>query len=128
MEAPQIKSPIELYFETYNPKYLAEDTVFIDLGTNELTIGREAVGKMLRYIYYIAFDAHTEITNTIITNSNAVLEANFIGKHISKFAGIPATNKNVNVPFCVTYELENGLVKVARLYFLDSILIKQLTD
>ena len=70
------------------------------MNNSELTIGREAVAKMLHYIYRVAFDAHAEITNTIVTNSKAVLEANFVGKHIGEFAGFQATGKNVKVPLC----------------------------
>ena len=125
METKQIKKPIELYFETHDTKYLTEDTVFINMATNELTIGREAVGNMLHYIYHVAFDAHAEITNTIVCDNKAVLEANFIGRHIGEFAGVPATNKTVNVPLCVTYDLENDLIKVARVYMLGNVLIQQ---
>ena len=128
METNKFKKPIELYFETHDTKYLTEDTVFIDMNTNELTIGREAVGKMLYYIYHVAFEAHAEITNTIIGENKALLEAKFKGKHIGEFAGIPATNKSVNVPLCVTYDLENGLIKVARVYMLGTVLMQQLTS
>lgn len=129
MKTIQEKKAIEKYFETHDPKYLVEDTVFINMNSSELTIGREAVGKMLHFIYHVAFDAHAEITNTIISGKKAVLEANFIGKHIGEFAGIPATGKNVKVPLCVTYDLEeNGLIKVARVYMLESVMMQQLTS
>ena len=99
------------------------------MNSGELTVGREAVGKMLHYIYHVAFDAHAEITNTIVTDDKAVLEANFVGKHIGEFAGVPATGKNVKVPLCVSYDLdENGLIKVARIYMLESVMIQQLTN
>ena len=126
METKQVKKPIEHYFETHDTKYLTEDVVFINMGTSELTIGREAVGNMLHYIYHVAFDAHAEIINTIVCDNKAVLEANFIGKHIGEFAGVPATNKSVNAPLCVTYDLENGLIKVARVYMMVGIIIEQL--
>ena len=123
------KKAVEKYFETHDPKYLTEDTVFINMNNSELTIGREAVAKMLHYIYRVAFDAHAEITNTIVTNSKAVLEANFVGKHIGEFAGFQATGKNVKVPLCVTYDLEeNGLIKVARIYMLESVMMHQLAN
>jgi steroid delta-isomerase-like uncharacterized protein len=128
MESKHIMKPIEHYFETHDAKYLAEDTVFIDMSMNELTIGREAVGKMLHYMYHEAFDAHAEITNTIICDDNAILEANFIGRHIGEFAGVPATNKSVNVPLCVVYDLENELIKVARVYLLSSVLMQQIAS
>jgi len=129
MKTIQEKKKIENYFETHDPKYLSEDTVFINMSNSELTIGREAVGKMLHYIYHVAFDAHAEITNTIVTYDKAVLEANFVGKHIGEFAGIQPTGKNVKVPLCVTYDLEeSGLVKVARVYMLESVMMQQLTN
>jgi predicted ester cyclase len=129
MKTIQEKKKIEKYFESHDTKYLTEDTVFINMNNKELTIGREAVGKMLHFIYHVAFDAHAEITNTIVTDNKAVLEANFVGKHIGEFAGIPATNKNVKVPLCVTYDLdENGLIKVARIYMLESVMMQQLNS
>ncbi|WP_282135603.1 ester cyclase [Seonamhaeicola maritimus] len=128
MKTKQDKKPIELYFETHDPKYIADDAVFIDMETSELTVGREAITNMLHYIYNIAFDAKAEITNTFICNNKAVLEANFIGIHIGKFAGIPATRKSVNVPLCVAYDLENELIKVARIYLINNVLLQQLNS
>jgi len=129
MKTLQEKKKVENYFETHDPKYLTEDTVFINMNNSELTIGRDAVAKMLHHIYHVAFDAHAEITNTIVTDDKAVLEANFVGKHIGEFAGMQPTGKNVKVPFCVTYDLdENGLVKVARVYMLESVMVQQLAS
>ncbi|OUR93339.1 hypothetical protein A9Q87_05165 [Flavobacteriales bacterium 34_180_T64] len=128
MKTLENKQTVLKYFETHDTKYLSEDTVFINMNTNELTIGREAVGNMLNYMYHVAFEAHAEITNTIICDDKAVLEANFKGKHIGEFAGIPATHKDVNVPLCVTYDIEDGFIKVARVYMLSSVLEQQLAS
>jgi len=129
MKTLKEKKKIEKYFESHDTKYLTEDAVYINMETNELTIGREAIGNMLQYIYHVAFDAHAEITNTIVTGKKAVLEANIVGKHRGEFAGIPATNTNVKIPLCVTYDLdEDGLIKVARVYLLTSVMIQQLTN
>jgi len=129
MKTTQEKKKIEKYFESHDTKYLTEDAVFINMGTNELTIGREAIGNMLHYIYHVAFEAHAEITNTIVTDNKAVLETNFVGKHIGEFAGFPATGKKVKVPLCVSYDLdENGLIKVARIYMLESVMMQQLNS
>lgn len=118
---------IEAYFKTHDVQYVAEDGVFTSMNTGEKTVGREAVGQMLHYIYHVAFEARAEIKNMIITENKAVLEADFTGKHIGEFAGIPPTNKEVNVPLCIVYDLENGLIKQARVYFLMDVMIKQLT-
>ncbi len=126
MEVTSNKNPIADYFETHDTKYIAEDAVFINMDSGEKTIGRQAIGEMLHYIYHIAFDAHADIINTIITKDKAVLEANFVGKHIGEFAGISATQKNVEVPLCVTYDLDNDLIKRARIYMSSTIMMQQL--
>lgn len=96
---------------------LADDVVFTNMATGESYTGPEAVSQMLNYIYHIAFDAHAETRNIIITETNAVFEAEFKGKHIGEFAGISATNKSVNAPLCVVYDIKNDKITSARIYF-----------
>ena len=119
---------LEAYFNTHDVQYIAEDAVFINLGTGEKTHGRKAIGEMLHYIYHVAFDAKAEVTHSLITEDKAVLEGFFVGKHINDFAGIPATQKNVRVPLCVTYDLENSLIKEARIYMLGDVMFRQLSN
>jgi predicted ester cyclase len=120
------KKNMEAYFATHDVKYVAEDAVFINMGTGEETRGREAVGQMLHYMYHVAFDAKVEITGNIITEESAVLEGFFRGKQIGEFAGIPATHKEVKVPLCVTYKLKDGLIKEAKVYMLGDVMMRQL--
>jgi predicted ester cyclase len=117
---------MEAYFKTHDVQYVAEDAVFIDMTSGEETKGREAIGQMLHYIYHIAFDARATIRNTIITEDKAILEATFEGTHIGEFAGLQPTNRKVSVPLCVSYDLENGLVKQGRVYMLTDVMMKQL--
>ena len=98
------------------------------MGTGEETRGREAIGGMLNYIYHVAFDAHAETISYLVTEDRAMLEGYFIGRHIGEFAGIAATNREVKVPLCVTYELENGLIKSGRVYMLGDVMMRQLTQ
>lgn len=118
---------IEAYFKSHDTAYIDENAVFINMSSGEETIGRKAIGEMLHYIYHVAFDAKAELINTTVTDNSAVLEANFIGKHIGDFAGIPATGKQVKVPLCVTYDLnDRGLIQTARVYMLASVMAQQL--
>lgn len=118
---------VEAYFKTHDSIYIAQDAVFINRSTGEETKGRKAITEMLHYIYHVAFDAHAEIKHTLITEEGAVPEANFVGKQIGDFAGIPATGKVVNVPLCVSYSLNgDGLIQEARIYMLTDILMNQL--
>ncbi len=121
------KENMEQYFKTHDMKFVADDAVFINMSSGEQTKGKEAIGNMLHFMYHVAFDAHANVINTIITPDKALLEAEFKGKHIGEFAGIAATNKEINVPLAVSYDLENGLVKTARIYMLDAVMMKQLS-
>jgi steroid delta-isomerase-like uncharacterized protein len=105
---------------------MAEDVVFTNMATGQEHRGPDGVLQMLNYIYHIAFDADAETRNTIFANGKAVLEADFVGKHIGEFAGIPATNKQVRVPLCVVYDLEEDKIKQGRVYFEMPVLFKQL--
>ena len=105
---------------------MAEDVVFTNMATGQEHRGPEGVLQMLNYIYHIAFDADAETRNTIFANGKAVLEADFVGKHIGEFAGIPATNKQVRVPLCVVYDLEEDKIKRGRVYFEMPVLFQQL--
>jgi predicted ester cyclase len=114
------------YVQTHDVKYVAEDGVFKNMDTGEAHKGRTEIGAMLHYMYHVAFDASAEVTNLVVTENKALLEALFKGTHIGEIAGIAATNKKVNVPFCVCYDLEGGLIKEARIYMSLNVLLQQL--
>ncbi|HZI54628.1 MAG TPA: ester cyclase [Chitinophagaceae bacterium] len=124
----ETRENFKAYFESHDVQYVAEDAVFINMGTGEETRGREAIGAMLHYIYHVAFDARAETISYLVTEDRAMLEGYFVGRHIGEFAGIPATNKEVRVPLCVTYQLENGLIKSGRVYMLGDVMMRQLTQ
>lgn len=96
---------------------LAEDVLFINMATGDKHTGPAEVRELLDYVYHIAFDAKAEKRNLIIEGNHAVLEADIVGTHKGEFAGVPATNKQVRIPLCVVYDLENGMIKQARIYF-----------
>lgn len=105
---------------------MSEDVVFTNMATGEKHSGPETVAQMLHFIYHVAFEAHAETKNIIISEANAVLEGDFVGKHIGEFAGVKPTNKFVRVPLCVVYDLENDEIKRARIYFEIPALLTQL--
>ena len=49
-----------------------------------------------------------------------------MGKHIGEFAGIRATGKDISVPVCVVYDVENEQIKRAHSYLEMPVLLQQL--
>jgi predicted ester cyclase len=62
----------------------------------------------------------------IFADGKAVLEADFVGRHIGEFAGVAATNRDVRVPLCVVYDVESDKIKRGRVYFEIPALMAQL--
>lgn len=114
------------YFQTHDVSYIADDAVFRNMATGETYHGRAEIGGMLHYIYQVAFTARGEMTNYIITENKALVEGFFTGVHTGDFAGMQPTGKEVKVPICVSYDLQNGLIKEARIYMLTDVLMQQL--
>lgn len=105
---------------------MAEDVVFAHMATGDVHEGPEGVARMLNHVYHVAFEARAETRNLVVDDGKAVLEADFVGTHIGEFAGIPATGKQVRVPLCVVYDLENDMIKRGRVYMEMPVLFRQL--
>ena len=114
------------YLQNRDMQYIAEDAVYRNLATGEEYRGRAEIGGFLHYIYKVAFDAKAEVKNYIITDERAMFDGFFKGRHIGEYMGIQPTQKEVNVPLSVTYDLENGLIKEARIYLLTNFMLQQL--
>jgi predicted ester cyclase len=122
----QTRQNILDYFNTHDPKYIAEDAVYRNLSTGEVYTGREEITGMLHFMYHVAFDAKAETINYVIAENKAVVEAYFKGRHVGEIAGLKATNKEIDVPLCVSYDLKDGLITQARIYMLSEVLMRQL--
>lgn len=126
-EAPSLaEKNVLAYFETHDLKYIAEDGVFRNMSNGETYSGRAEIGAMLHYFYRVAFDAKAELKNYVITEDKAMVEAVVKGKHIGEIDGIPATGKEICVPMCITYRLQDGLITEGHIYLQTDVLMKQL--
>ena len=105
---------------------LAQDVVYTFMATGEEHKGPEGVLAMLNSMYHVAFEATAIHRVTLFGEKNAMLEADFVGKHIGEFNGIPATGKDVHVPLCVVYDLENDLITSGHVYLEIPALLQQL--
>jgi predicted ester cyclase len=105
---------------------MADDVMFIVMATGQEHHRPEGVAGMLNYFYHVAFDATATTRVTLFGENNAMVEGDFVGKHIGEFAGIPATGKDVRVPLCVVYDLEKDQIKQGRVYLEMPALLQQL--
>jgi predicted ester cyclase len=107
---------------------MSEDVVFTVMATGEERKGREGVQGMFNYRYHIVFDAASTTRVLLFGENNAMLEGDFVGKHIGEFNGIPATGLEVHLPLCVVYEIENDQIKHDRVHFETPSLLKKLGE
>jgi len=105
---------------------MADDVVFTTMATGDEHRGVEGVRRMLEHVYHEAFDARAESRTRIYAEDHAVLEADFVGTHIGTFAGVPATGRQVRVPLCVVYDLQDGKIVRGRVYLELPVLLRQL--
>ena len=118
---------LESYWKNHDPKLVAPDAVFTMMPTGEEIRGRDAIATHLNGFYHVSFDARAEVVNSVFSDNKGLLEAMVVGKHIGDFGGVPATGRMVRVPLGVSYELENGLIKKARIYLMANVLFEQIT-
>lgn len=128
MSIERTREVMTKYFDSAHSdvSMMADDCVFTMMATGDETKTPQGVLNMLHYFYHVAFDARAEITNTIFADGKAVVEGYVVGKHIGEFAGIAPTGKDIRVPICVVYDLENDQIKRARIYFETPVLFQQL--
>jgi steroid delta-isomerase-like uncharacterized protein len=128
MSVQRTRDAVERYLNSAHSdlSMMAEDVVFTTMATGDEHRGVEGVRRMLDHIYHQAFDARAETRNRIYADDRAVLEGYFTGKHIGTFAGIQATGRQVRVPLCVVYDLQDGKILQGRVYLEVPVLMQQL--
>ena len=125
-DSKRTQEVLESYWKNHDARHVAEDAVFTMMPSGETIRGREAIAKHLEGFYHGALDAKAEVVNSVFAENKGVLEALVVGKHTGTFAGIAATGRDVRVPISVVYDLENGLIKKARIYLMVNVLLEQI--
>jgi ketosteroid isomerase-like protein len=104
-------------------EYFAEDVVLQVVGTDQEVQGRQAVEADIRYLQEQAFDGHPHVKSVLVDGDRAVLESDFVGRHIGEFAGKAPTGREVRVPCTIVYDLADNRITALRIYgFMDALL------
>lgn len=108
-------------------KYFADDVTFAAMGGGEPVKGRAAVEEYIRYLHTVAFDAQPVVKAVFNADGHATLEAEFVGRHIGEFFGVPASQHEVRVPYAVVYDLRGAKITALRFYMPMNLLMEQIT-
>lgn len=125
MSMQETQRVLEAYAASHDTRLVAPDAVFTDTASGQQYVGREAIAAMLDYVYHVAFDARAEVSNLIVGDGMAVLEAEVVGTHIGEFAGVPPTGMDVRIPLAVSYDIADGLIQRARVYLQLAAFLRQ---
>ena len=107
-------------------RYLTEDVTLTLEGTDRAVSGREAVCQLIAFMHTQAFRTDVRVKGIVYGDSQAMLEADFVGTHVGTFEGIPASHRNVRVPYAVAYDVDAAGIKALRLYFPMDQLLRQI--
>ena len=109
-------------------RYLADDVSLTFMGNDIRVEGREGVQQFIDLAHQHAFETSIRVLNAAYGDNTAILEAEFIGKHIGEFQGVPTSGKQVSVPYAAAYELAGEKITALRLYFPLDLLMQQITE
>jgi steroid delta-isomerase-like uncharacterized protein len=126
MSVETTRAAMDRYWDDDDLSVVADDAVYTLTHSGREIRGRDAVTLLLEDFYRHTFDARFKVANKIVDDGRAVLEGRFAGRHIGDFEGIPATNREIDVPICVVYELEKDQIKRVRVFLQVAVLREQL--
>ncbi len=126
MTTEATRQVVERYLHGHDSEAVAADAEYIVMGSGQRAKGRAEVEGLLEFFYHRAFDAVAEPKSLVIDGDYAVVEADFVGRHIGEFGDLKPTGKSVRVPLCVAYEVRKGQIAKARIYFETDSLRKQI--
>ncbi len=113
----ETRQVIERYLHGHDTSALADNAVFEVMASGQKANGRVAIEQLMDYFYANAFTAEFTPKSLTVGDGKAVLEADFHGKQNLEFVGIQPAGKEVHVPLCVCYDVSDGKITYARIYF-----------
>lgn len=115
------------YLLDHHSHWLAEAVEFHDVSQPDAMRGRTEVAAWLAAFYTGAFaDAHIEVVSLLAGDDEAAAEWVFHGTHTGSLAGERPTGRPVRLPMCAFYQVANGEIVRARVYYDTTSLRRQL--
>ncbi len=108
---------VEKYLHGHDATVVADDAVFVVMANGQEAKGRAAIEQLLEYFYDQAFSAKFQQKDLVVGEGKAVVEGDFHGKQNLEFAGVRPSGREVHVPLAVKYDVSNGKITRANIYF-----------
>ena len=106
----------------------SDDVLWTTMETGEQVKGREAVAEYILGLHERSFDASPELVDLVVGDGLVGLEAVFIATHTAEFAGVPATGREVRLPYAIFYDVADGAITALRSHFPVGELVRQLRE
>ena len=116
MSVEETQAVIDAYLDTLLARghiapYFSDDVVLELVDVGQRVEGRDAVVDAIVALHEQTFDAHPELTHLVVgEGTGARAELVFIGTHTGDFAGIPATGKQIAVPYAAFYDIADAKI------------------
>ena len=107
-------------------QHMSESVTVSLMGYGREVSGRAAARQFIDYFHDQAFKAEIQILSLVCGEDKACAEALFHARHIGDFEGVPASGRQVNVPYSVGYDIAGGKITALRIYMPMDVLMRQL--
>src|SRR3954451_10553913 len=87
-------------------RFFTDDVLWTTMETGQEIRGREAVRDYIMALHTVIFDARPVVRDIVAGDGVALLEADFVVRHIGEIVGIAPTGKDVKVAYCVVYDIQ----------------------
>ena len=133
MSSSDIREITETYLEALSSRvdfarFLTDDVTIEIPGSPSVprVTGRQEFEKFIRSFHEEAFDARISVRRVLAEDGGSAAELDFEGTHIGEFAGIPATQARVSLPYCAAYDFTGEAISAVRVYMSVPDLVAQL--
>jgi len=108
-------------------RFFSDDVLWTTMETGQEIRGREAVRDFIVALHTTIFDARPVFRGSLAGEEIALLEADFVGRHVGEIGGVAPTGKDVKLPYCVVYDIRDERISALRAYFPIAALLQRLT-
>jgi len=119
MGSEETRAVIDRYFSGHADRSIfADDIEFQMFGEPDRYVGVDAIMKRFDEIYGAAFSpSAAEAERIFVDGGTAIVEFTFRGTSTGAMGGTAPPGTDVTVPMCGVYEVRDGKIRRARIYF-----------